>query len=344
MDFDTYGFGASLSKTGELARGARRVGFSTMWFTEAGHNPYLPCAVAAEAAPLLGVGTSIAVAFPRSPMVTAQLAWDLAEQSGGRFQLGLGTQVKAHVKRRFSTEWSGRPAAQMREYIEALRAIFRAFQGEEKLSFKGDYYQFSLLTDFFSGGAIDHPDIPIQIAGVNTGLARLAGEVCDGFHVHPVNSPEYLRDVVRPAVSEGAARAGRSIDDVDFICPVFIAVGDTPDERAPQLDAIRAQISFYASTPSYEPVLAHHGFGDVAAELQKLMRAGDVVAMAALMTDEVIAPFSVSATWDELPRALHARYDGLATSVLSYLSLGSWVSSPERAERWADVVRRFGES
>jgi len=338
VEFDTYGFSAPLREVADLARGAEQLGFSAMWFTETSHNPFMPCAVAGEAAPGLGVGTSIAVAFPRSPMVTAQIAWDLADQTRGNFQLGLGTQVKAHVVRRFSSEFA-HPVARLREYVEALRAIFRAFQGEEKLSFSGDYYSFSLLTEFFSAGNIDFPDVPIQIAGVNTGLARLAGEVCDGFHVHPFHSREYLVDVVRPAVEEGARKTGRSIDDVAFICPVFIIVGDTEAERAPLRDAARRQLSFYASTPTYEPVLAHHGFTDAAPELQRLMRAGDFDGMAAVMTDTVIEPFTVSATWDELPDVLLQRYDGVVDRLLSYLADGSWTSSPEFAERWANVAR-----
>jgi len=343
MNFDTYGFGTDLRNVASLARGAERIGFSTMWFTEAGHNPFLPCAVAAEAAPALGVGTSVAVAFPRSPMVTAQIAWDLADQTQGHFRLGLGTQVKAHITRRFSTPWS-RPVAQMREYVEALRAIFRAFQGQERLSFAGDYYSFSLLTDFFSGGAIDFPDVPIEVAGVNRGLARLAGEVCDGFHVHPFHSREYLAEVVRPAVAEGAQRAGRSLDDVSFVCPVFMVVGDTDQERAPQLEAVRAQLAFYASTPTYQSVLEHHGFADAAPELQRLVRAGDTVAMTAVMSDDLIAPFCVVSSWDELPAALRTRYEGLADGVLSYLHTGSWAASPETAERWTDVVRAMAST
>jgi probable F420-dependent oxidoreductase len=337
--FDTYGFGRKLSEVGALAREAQRLGFSAIWFTEAGHNPFLSCAVATEAAGGgLDVGTSVAVAFPRSPMVTAQIAWDLAEQSHGGFQLGLGTQVKAHIVRRFSTEWD-RPVARMREYVLALRAIFRAFQGEEKLSFAGDFYSFSLLTDFFSGGSIDFPEIPIQVAGVNKGLARLAGEVCDGFHVHPFHSREYLIEVVRPAVAAGAQKAGRSIDDVSFIAPVFIVVGDTEEERAPLRNAARQQIAFYASTPTYEPVLAHHGYGDAGAELRRLMSAGDMDGMAAVFTDEMLEPYTVTATWDELPEALLVRYDGVADRILSYLGQQSWASSPAAAERWAGVAR-----
>jgi probable F420-dependent oxidoreductase len=340
LHFDTFAFGTDLRGVRQLASDAVRAGFATMWFTESSHNPFLPCAVAAEVAPALGVGTSIAVAFPRSPMVTAQVAWDLAAQTDGKFQLGLGTQVKAHITRRFSTPWS-KPVAQLREYVEALRAIFSAFQGEAPLRFTGDYYSFSLLTDFFSAGPIDHPDVPVQVAGVNTGLARMAGEVCDGFHVHPFHSREYLADVIRPAVADGAARAGRSALDVAMICPVFIAVGDTEEELGRQREAVRSQLSFYASTPTYQSVLDHHGFTEAGPELQQLVRKGDRAAMAAVMTDEVISPFYVEATWSELADTLHTRYDGLADRLISYLSIGSWAESPELFDRWSDVVRAF---
>jgi probable F420-dependent oxidoreductase len=336
--FDTYGFGSRLADVADLARGAEQVGFSTLWFTEVDHNPFLPCGVATDATDgRLGVGTAVAVAFPRSPMVTAQIAWDLADQSRGNFQLGLGTQVKAHIVRRFSAEFS-RPVARLREYVHSLRAIFRAFQGEDKLSFSGDFYSFSLLTDFFSSGPIDFPDVPIQIAGVNTGLARLAGETCDGFHVHPFHSREYLTEVVRPAVEAGAQRAGRSIDDVTFVVPVFIVVGDTEDERRPLRDAARRQLAFYASTPTYEPVLEHHGFADAGGELRKRMAAGDVRGMADVFSDEMLEPYVVSATWDELPSALLSRYDGVADRILSYLHEDAWPTSPELAERWATVA------
>jgi probable F420-dependent oxidoreductase len=339
MLFDTYGFGRGLRDTARLARDAQRIGFSAMWFTEAGHNPFLPCALASEATDgALGVGTAVAIAFPRSPMVTAQIAWDLADLSRGTFQLGLGTQVKAHIVRRFSMEFE-RPVARLREYVLALRAIFRAFQGHEKLSFSGDFYSFSLLTDFFSGGPIEFPDVPIQIAGVNTGLATMAGELCDGFHVHPFHSRDYLVDVVRPAVAEGAQRAGRTIDDVTFVVPVFMIVGDTEAELGALRDAARQQLAFYASTPTYEPVLAHHGYGEAGAELRKRMAAGDAKAMAAVFSDDMLEPYTITTTWDELPDALLARYDGVADRLIPYLGHGSWVASPAHAERWSDVAR-----
>jgi alkanesulfonate monooxygenase SsuD/methylene tetrahydromethanopterin reductase-like flavin-dependent oxidoreductase (luciferase family) len=163
--------------------------------------------------------------------------------------------------------------------------------------------------------------------------------VCDGFHVHPFHSRDYLVDVVRPAVEEGARKAGRTIDDVTFVVPVFVVVGDTEQEQAALRDAARQQLAFYASTPTYEPVLAHHGYADAGPELRKRMAAGDMRGMAAVITDEMLEPYTVSATWDELPDALLARYDGVADRVLSYLAPGSWTTSPEYAERWAAVAR-----
>jgi probable F420-dependent oxidoreductase len=338
--FDTYSADARLDQVGSVAREAARAGYSAMWFTEAAHNPFLPCALATAAAPEpeLEVGTSIAVAFPRSPMVTAQAAWDLADQSQGRFHLGLGTQVKAHVTRRFSSEFTP-PVPRMREYIGALRAIFRAFQGVEKLSFSGDYYSFTLLTDFFSPGPIEHPDVPIELAGVNRGLARLAGETCDGFHIHPFHSRRYLAEVVRPAVAEGAARAGRSVDDLMFVAPVFIAVGDTEEEITRQRESARRQLSFYATTPTYASVLEFHGFDDAQADLRRLMAAGDLDAMASVITDAMLDLYVVTSSWSALPRALHERYDGLADRLISYSPTGAWTESPVAAERWAEVVR-----
>jgi probable F420-dependent oxidoreductase len=336
--FDTYSSDARLDDVGPLAERAAGLGYSAMWFTEAAHNPFLPCTLAAAAAPDLEIGTGIAVAFPRSPMVTAQVAWDLAAQSRGRFHLGLGTQVKAHITRRFSSEFS-RPVARMREYIEAVRAIFRAFQKVDKLAFEGDFYSFSLLTDFFSPGPIDFPDIPIEVAGVNPGLARMAGEVCDGFHVHPFHSRAYLAEVVRPAVAEGAERAGRSLADVTFIVPTFIVVGDTEEEQSRQRESARRQLSFYATTPTYASVLEYHGYGDAQQDLRRLMAVGDMRAMASVITDEMLDQYVVTATWDTLPAALHTRYDGLADRILSYSPTGAWTESPETAERWAGVVR-----
>jgi probable F420-dependent oxidoreductase len=334
VEFDLYALGLPMRDVPPLAREAEHLGVSGLWFTESSHNPFLLAAAAALASDRLVIGTDVAVAFPRSPMVTAQEAWDLAEASGGRFILGLGSQVKAHIERRFSTPFS-EPASRLREYVLALRAIWAAFQGEAPLKFAGRYYSFSLLTDFFSGGPIDHPHIPVYIAGVNRGMARVAGEVCEGFHVHPLHSPRYLAEIVRPAISEGAAAARRSVDDVALAVPVFIAVGDD-ESRERHRSAIRRQIGFYGSTPSYRAVFELHGWNDLPDRLNQLQRQRDTAGALAAVTDDVLDAFSITASWDELPKALVDRYAGLAARVFPY-GLTAW-SEPATRERWAGVA------
>ena len=245
--------------------------------------------------------------------------------------------MKAHIERRFSMPFE-HPGPKLREYVLALRAIWRAFQGEERLDFKGDFYSFSLLTDFFSPGPSLYPDIPISVAGVNPGMARLAGEVCDGFHVHPFHSTRYLEEVVGPAIAEGAAKAGRAASDCEVFCPVFTIVGDSAAERAPQLESVRRQLSFYGSTRTYRPVFEIHGWGDTSEQLHRLMARGDTDAMAAAITDEMLDAYAVTATWDELPDALLARYRGLATRVFSYGPAKEWIGDPELERRWQAVA------
>ncbi|HVM39598.1 MAG TPA: TIGR03617 family F420-dependent LLM class oxidoreductase, partial [Acidimicrobiia bacterium] len=254
MDFDAVSMGLPLREVAALAREAEEAGMSGLWFPEAGRTAYLGCAVAAAATTHLDIGTAIAVAFPRSPMVTAQTAWELAEATGGRFILGLGTQVKAHNERRFSVRPFDRPGPRLREYVLALRAIWKAFQGEAPLAFEGEFYRFDLLTPFFAPPAIEQPDIPVYVAGVNPWMARMAGEVCDGFHVHPFHSERYLREVIRPNIEAGAREAGRDPSAVKLACPVFAIVGDTDEEREALRQLTRTQISFYGSTRTYRPV------------------------------------------------------------------------------------------
>ncbi|HBL08666.1 MAG TPA: LLM class F420-dependent oxidoreductase, partial [Acidimicrobiaceae bacterium] len=215
-----------LARVQDLARGAEDAGFGTVWFTESGRTAYLSCAAAGLATTRVGIGTAIAVAFPRSPMITAKVAWELAESTGGRFTLGLGTQVKAHVERRYSSTYAP-PGPRLKEYVLALKAIFRAFRGEERLSFDGDHYSFSLLPAQWSPGPIDVEDPPIYISAVLPWMTRMAGAVCDGIHIHPFHSPQYVADVQVPNLVKGAAGEGRTIDDVTLVCPVMTAVGDT---------------------------------------------------------------------------------------------------------------------
>ncbi len=329
-----YPAGVPLSEVGGVARRAEDAGFDALWAAETGHNPFLACGAALAETRDLAAGTGIAVAFPRSPMVTAQASWDLAELGRGRFVLGLGTQVKAHVVRRFSAPF-GQPVARMREYVQALRAIFGVFQGGGRLSFSGDFYNFSLLTDFFSPGPIEHPDIPVWLAAVGPAMLRLAGECCDGAFLHPLNSAEYLRTTAIPMVEAGAAAAGRTRADVTVCCPVFVAVGDTQEEIGEQRAGIARQIAFYGSTRTYRPVFEAHGWGDVTDRLHGMLARGDTDGMAAAITGEMLDAFSVTATWDGLAEALTSRYGALVDRIAPY---GIDLRAPAVVDRWRSVI------
>src|SRR5215210_2613889 len=220
--------GGYLRSAGGIARAADALGFAGLWASETKHDAFLPLAIAADSTQRIELGTSVAIAFSRSPMEVAQTAWDLQDLSGGRFILGLGTQVRAHIRRRFSMPWD-RPVARLRDYVGALRAIWNSFQTDEPLSFEGEFYRHTLMTPFFNPGPIERPEIPVHIAGVNTGLATLAGEVCDGFHVHPFHSPEYLRRTVKPAIARGAQKEGRDPESVALAPSVFVNTGESSE-------------------------------------------------------------------------------------------------------------------
>jgi probable F420-dependent oxidoreductase len=310
--------GKHLPTIDEVGGTAEALGFAGLWTSETKHDSFLPLAVAASSTRALDLGTSIAIAFSRSPMTTAQISWDLQDLSGGRFILGLGTQVKAHIERRFSMPW-GRPAARLKDYILALRAIWQSFQTEDSLDYEGEFYQHTLMTPFFNPGPIEHPEIPIYIAGVNTRLARLAGELCDGFHVHPFHTPEYVRQIVKPAIKEGAEKEDRHPEDIKLATSVFVITGKTEEEVEDQREKMRAQTAFYASTPSYRVVLEAHGWEDIGEELGKF--AGDKKwdEMPNVITDELLRTFAVEAAPDEVGTALKERYEGLIDRVALYV-------------------------
>ena len=301
----------------EFARKVEALGFDCLWSAETQHDPFLPLAVAATSTSRIRLGTSIAVAFPRSPMVLAHISWDLAKASGGRFILGLGSQVKGHNERRFSVKWEA-PAPRMREVVQALRAIWDCWQNGTKLNFKGQFYRFDLMTPFFSPGAIEHPHVPVYVAGVNPAMCRIAGEVCDGLHVHPFNSPKYLRELVQPAVNEGLAKSGRGRDDFTYATSSFVVVGDTEAEQAKARQAVKQQIAFYASTRTYEPVLAAHGWQDLVPHLHRKSVEGDWKGMADLITDEMVDVYAVTGTHDDIGRKLRERYAGLLDRTAFY--------------------------
>src|SRR5512146_286325 len=268
-----------------LARAAEEIGFDALWTQETQHDPFLPCALIAEHTTRLNCGTAIAVSFARSPANLAYTAWDLAAQSNGRFILGLGTQVKAHIERRFGQSWPDSVTHKLREQIEVLRAFWDCWQNGTKLNYRGEYYKITLMSPFFNPGPIDHPNIPIYIAGVNPGLARLAGELCEGFHVHPFHSARYLQEVILPAIEAGAIKERRKRKGVSVSVTAFVAT--TPEE----MNFARAQIAFYASTPSYRAVMALHGWEDVAEKLSAHAARGEWMEMPMLITDEMLAEF-----------------------------------------------------
>jgi len=325
--------GDYLKDIDRTASAAEDLGFAGLWTSETKHDGFLPLAIAANETHEMELGTSVAIAFSRSPMQTAQTAWDLQNLSEGRFLLGLGTQVKAHITRRFSMPWD-RPAARLREYILAVREIWKSFQTEGSLDFEGEFYRHTLMTPFFNPGPIEHPEIPVYIAGVNTRLAKLAGETCNGFHVHPFHSPEYVRQTVKPAIAEGADEADRDPDEVVLATSAFVVSAKSTEEAAEQRESVRAQISFYASTPTYRTVLESHGWQGVGERLGAMAREKKWREMPALISDEMLEAFAVEAAPDELGPALKARYEGLIDRVALYLPF----VPGERDEFWRTVV------
>ena len=324
---------AGLASASDSARKAARIGYDGFFTAETSHEPFFPLVLATQASPDLTLGTAIAVAFPRSPMTVAQLAWDLAALSGGKLILGLGTQVKAHIVRRFSGEWIS-PGPRMRDYISALRAIWQTFQSGAPLKYEGEFYRFSLMTPFFNPGPIDQPEIPVAIAGVGPYMARLAGEMCQGFHVHPFHTVKYLDEVVLPRIKEGAAAAGRDLTDVARISTVMVVTGEDDSEIEAGKAAVRQQIAFYASTPDYLPVLETHGW-DVGEQLSSFARRGEWGAMGALISDEILNEVAVIAPFDSLGQAVRARY-GDRLQRMGYYSLQSNQEWPE--DLWRDLV------
>jgi len=313
-----------------------RMGFDGVWTFEAAHDPFMPLALAATATQHLQIGTNISVAFGRSPFAMAQTAWDLQRASGGRFRLGLGTQVRAHVERRFSMPFD-HPAARVTDYIRCVRAVWDTFQHGTRPQYRGPYYQFRLMNPFFNPGPIEHPDIPIYLAGVNPRMCRAAGEVANGFHVHPMHSVSYLKAVVLPALAEGARLHHRSVNDIELYAPVFAISGETQAEREAVEREVRQQIAFYASTPNYRVLLEHHGYGGLGKQLSDLMRKGEMAAMPKLVPDALMEEIAVVASSSELPAKLRQRYEGVLQRVSLYAPIPE--GAPEAA--WQQFVTAF---
>lgn len=316
------------------AREIEALGFDGVWTFEAANDAFFPLAFAAEHTSQLELGTNIAVAFARTPFAMAQAAWDLQRYSAGRFHLGLGTQVRAHVERRFSAAFE-HPAARVTDYIRCVRAIWDTFQTDARPAYEGPFYQFRLINPFFNPGPLEQPRIPIYLAGVNPRMCRAAGEVADGFHVHPMHSAGYLRDVVRPALDEGARTRNLRVADLVLYSPVFVITGDTEEARAEMAMAVRKQVSFYASTPSYGAVLEYHGLGALGKALGKLMREGRMDEMPALVPDSLLEEVAIIGKPEEIGPRLRARYAGLLDRVSLYMTMGG----EGGFTRWEDLIR-----
>ena len=337
MEVDVLVNAGPLRQMQDVARAAEAAGFSGLVITESGRPAFSSCAAAGLAANL-DIATGVAVAFARSPMVTASSAWELAELTGGRFRLGLGTQVRAHVTRRYSAEFDP-PGPRLREYVAAVRAIFAAFSGEERLAFEGDYWSFSLLPREWSPGPLQVPAPAVDVAAVNPWMLRMAGECADGVHVHPLNSPTYLKTTVLPMLTEGAARADRKLEDVEVIVPCFTAVGDTPEERKRWRDMARFQVAFYGSTPNYGFIFEQLGRPGTTEAIRERLKAGDPAGMAAVIDDELLSSFLVEASWDDLTDAIVQRLDGIADRVVLYFGSAIWADDPRSFDRLGEVAR-----
>ncbi|MBT6273130.1 MAG: TIGR03617 family F420-dependent LLM class oxidoreductase [Chromatiales bacterium] len=338
MDFDMMTGACAWSHAQELAAQAASIGYSGMVFTEAGQTPWMAIAAAAMKAPSLTFSTGIAVAFARSPMISAQIAWELAGNTRGNFRLGLGSQVRGHIKRRYASMFD-KPAPQLRDYVLAVRACLNAFRGEE-LDYRGRYYQLSLLTDHWKPLPHEFADaIKLDISAVGPYMCKVAGEVADGLHVHPMHSSPYIKERLLPDVAAGALKAGRSVDDVDLIIPVMAVPGDSPEERESILKVARRQIGFYACTPNYAFQLDTLGFSDTREKLVACLKAGDMDGLGALVSDDILEHFAVVAKWDDLADKLIDRYQGIAQRLVMYHGRQSLEENPQSQGKWAEIAR-----
>lgn len=333
----TGGNSLSWTESADLARKLHGAGFSGLLYTETSSVPWMSITAASMAAPELFFTTGIAVAFPRSPMVSAAVAYEMAANTGGRFRLGLGSQVKAHVTRRYGSDFD-RPAARLRDYVSAVKACFRAFNREEKLSHEGDFYELSLLPPDWAPRAHDHPT-PVDISAVGPMMTKVAGEVADGVHVHPLHSMPYIENRLLPGLAEGAANSGRNVDDLELIVPVFACPGNTAEERATYTAQAKRQIAFYGSTPNYSFQFDDLGFEGTTAKIRDKFKSGDLATIGDVISDEMLEHYALVAGWDEMADRLLERYRGTAGRVVMYLGGPQMQNDPNELGKWGEIAR-----
>jgi probable F420-dependent oxidoreductase len=333
MDVDG-GIGFDPAGVVEAALLAERVGYDGLWSAETSHDPFLPLVLAAEHTERIQLGTGIAVAFARNPMTLATTANDLQTLSKGRFMLGLGSQIKPHIEKRFSMPWS-HPAPRMRELILAIRAIWASWADGSKLAFRGEFYRHTLMTPMFDPGPNPYGNPRIFLAAVGEMMTEVAGEVADGVLAHGFTTERYLREVTVPALERGLVVAGKSRADVEISYPGMVVTGADEEGMAKAARAVKAQLAFYGSTPAYRPVLELHGWGDLQTDLNTLSKRGEWEAMADLIDDEMLSTFAVVGGIDDVAATVLERFDGVVDRFNFYAPY------PMAPERWAEVLAGF---
>jgi len=334
MKIDGIVMGSDLGAIGRGARELEDLGYDGVLSAEITHDPFLPLVVAAEHTERVQLGTSIAVAFARNPMTLANIGYDLQTYSHGRFRMGLGSQIKPHIEKRFSMPWS-HPAARMRELVLAMRAIWGCWNGGEKLDFRGEFYRHTLMTPMFDPGPNPYGDPAVLLAAVGGLMTEVAGEVADGLILHAFTTERYVREVTLPALERGFAKGGRARTDFEIMGPLFVVTGATEADMAAAAQAVKQQIAFYGSTPAYRPVLELHGWGNLGEELNRLSKRGEWVQMGEILDDDVLQTFAVVAEPEQVAARMKERYGGLVDRVL----FGAPVHKDP--DRWADAIAQF---
>jgi probable F420-dependent oxidoreductase len=327
---DAGGYAGSIDEAGNAAVQAEADGYDGWFAVETQIDPFLGCAIAAERTEKLEIGTGIAVAFARNPMTVALQANDVQALSGGRFILGLGSQIKPHITRRYSMEWS-KPAARMREFVEAIRAIWKCWETDGQLDFEGEFYTHTLMAPFFNPGPNPHGNPKVMVAAVGPLMTQTAGAVADGILIHGFSTERYLREATLPQLEKGFAESGRTIEGFEITAPAFVATGESDEQIEAAVDAVRRQIGFYGSTPAYKPVLELHGWGDLGDELKAMTKRGEWDTLHEMVDDEVLNTFAVVGPPEEAIAEVKKRYGDIATRI-------TLVLPPERdEERWANL-------
>lgn len=334
MKVDAVLWEPNFSHLQDLSRDIEGLGYDGLFVPEIKHDPFLPLAIAARHTSRVEVGTSVALALPRNPIHLAHTGHDLQALSRGRCILGLGSQIRAHVEKRFSAEWS-HPAARMEEVVLALQAIWRSWNEGVPLDFRGRFYRHLRMTPEFDPGPTGYGPPKVFLGGVGETMTEVVGRVADGLFVHSFATDRYLRQVTLPALERGLAQSGRTRDHIEVCLVPFVITGRSDEEIVFAREAVRRQIAFYGSTPAYRPVLELHGWGDVQRELHGLSKLGRWSEMAALVSDDILAAFAVDASVDDLGRAVDRRYGDLVDRVALLAPYD------QRPGHWSQLIERF---